>query len=67
MKYPHLVRVIMEDEKGKEFDIYFSGIAGEKCTYQISEAGVEKAVPTQNSTISILMSRRRTRSIFRSR
>jgi hypothetical protein len=35
MKYLHLVRVIMIDENGKEFNIYFSGIAGEKCTFKI--------------------------------
>jgi hypothetical protein len=35
MKYLHLVRIIMIDENGKEFNIYFSGIAGEKCTYKI--------------------------------
>ncbi|HUW92075.1 MAG TPA: hypothetical protein VMV74_02840 [Bacteroidales bacterium] len=45
MKYPHLVRIIMIDEKGKEFDIYFSGIAGEKCTYQLTDAGVVKKGP----------------------
>jgi hypothetical protein len=41
-KYKHLVRIIMIDENGKEFDIYFSGIAGEKCTYKISEDKVEE-------------------------
>jgi hypothetical protein len=45
MKYPHLVRIIMIDENGKEFDIYFSGIVGENCTYKISETGVEKTGP----------------------
>jgi hypothetical protein len=40
-KYKHLVRIIMIDEKGKEFNIYFSGIAGEKCTYKIREDKVE--------------------------
>ncbi len=34
-KYKHLVRIIMIDESGREFDIYFSGIAGEKCTFKI--------------------------------
>jgi hypothetical protein len=34
-KYNHLVRVIMIDNDGKEYDIYFSGIAGEKCSYKI--------------------------------
>jgi len=35
MKYLHLVRIIMIDDDGKEYNIYFSGIAGEKCTYKI--------------------------------
>jgi hypothetical protein len=40
-KYPHLVRLIMIDEKKKEFNIYFSGIAGQKCTYKIRGSKVE--------------------------
>ena len=42
MKYLHMVRIIMIDEKGKEFNIYFSGIAGEKCTYKIRGNKVEE-------------------------
>lgn len=45
VKYPHLVRLIMIDEKGKESDIYFSGIAGEKCTYKLSGTSIEKKGP----------------------
>jgi hypothetical protein len=41
MKYLHLVRIIMLDETGKEFNIYFSGIAGENCTYKIRGNKVE--------------------------
>jgi len=41
-KYKHLVRLIMIDEKGKEYNIYFSGIAGEKCTYKIRGNKVEE-------------------------
>jgi hypothetical protein len=41
-KYPHLVRVIMIDENKKEYNIYFSGIAGEKCTYKIRGNKVEE-------------------------
>lgn len=44
-KYNHLVRIIMVDETGKEFDIYFSDIAGEKCTYKISGTDIEKQGP----------------------
>ncbi len=40
-KYKHLVRVIMIDEEKKEYDIYFSGIAGEKCTYKIRGNKIE--------------------------
>lgn len=45
LKYDHLVRIIMIDEQGKEYDIYFSDIVGEKCTYKISGAEVEKIGP----------------------
>ena len=45
MRYPHLVRIIMIDENGKEYNIYFSGIVGENCTYKISETGVEQSGP----------------------
>lgn len=41
LKYDHLVRIIMVDENGKEFDIYFSDIVGEKCTYKIRGSEVE--------------------------
>ncbi|MCJ7448830.1 MAG: hypothetical protein MUO72_14175 [Bacteroidales bacterium] len=44
-KYNHLVRIIMIDEEGKEFNIYFSGIAGEKCTYKIRGTRIEKQGP----------------------
>jgi hypothetical protein len=40
-KYPHLVRIIMIDDKKKEYNVYFSGIAGEKCTYKIRGTKVE--------------------------
>ncbi len=42
MKYPHLVRIIMIDAKGKEYNIYFSGIAGEECTYKIRGNHIEE-------------------------
>jgi hypothetical protein len=44
-KYKHLVRIIMIDEEGKEYNIYFSGIAGEKCTFKIRGAKLEKKGP----------------------
>jgi hypothetical protein len=44
-KYSHLVRVIMLDNDGKEYDIYFSGIGGEKCTYKLRGKIIEKKGP----------------------
>lgn len=34
--HQNLARIKMIDSSGKEFDIYFSEIVGEKCTYKIS-------------------------------
>lgn len=45
LKYDHLVRIKMIDDKGEEFDIYFSDIVGEKCTFKISGSTVEKMGP----------------------
>ena len=42
IKYKHLVRLIMIDDAGKEYNIYFSGIAGEKCTFKIRGNKVEE-------------------------
>ncbi len=42
-KYFHLVRIVMIDDEGKEFNIYFSDIAGEKCTYKIRGTKIELA------------------------
>jgi hypothetical protein len=35
----------MIDEDKKEYNIYFSGIAGEKCTYKIRGTKLEKQGP----------------------
>jgi len=43
MKYLHLVRILMKDDDGKEFNIYFSGIAGEMCTYKIRGNKIEES------------------------
>jgi hypothetical protein len=45
LKYNHLVRIIMIDEEGREFDIYFSDIVGEKVTFKISGSNIEKIGP----------------------
>lgn len=42
-KYYHLVRIIMIDQDSKEYNIYFSDIAGEKCTYKIRGTNIEDA------------------------
>lgn len=42
MKYLHMVRIIMIDDDNKEYNIYFSGIAGEKCTYKIRGNKIEE-------------------------
>jgi len=42
MKYLHMVRILMKDDDGKEFNIYFSGIAGEKCTFKIRGNKIEQ-------------------------
>ncbi len=42
MKYLHMVRILMIDDTGKEFNIYFSGIGGQKCTYKIRGNKVEQ-------------------------
>ena len=44
-KYNHLVRIIMVDENGKNFDVYFSGIGGEKCTFKIGNDNIEITGP----------------------
>jgi len=41
MKYLHLVRILMKEDEGKESNIYFSGIGGEKCTYKIRGNKIE--------------------------
>jgi hypothetical protein len=38
----NLVYVIMIDEQNREHKIYFSRIAGEKSTYQVSEEGIRE-------------------------
>ncbi|OFX21811.1 MAG: hypothetical protein A2033_05860 [Bacteroidetes bacterium GWA2_31_9] len=37
----NLANVVMKDETGKEYDVFFSGIAGERCTYKITDKKVE--------------------------
>jgi hypothetical protein len=49
-KYKHLVRIIMIDDDKKEFNIYFSGIAGEKCTIKIRGNKIESKIGSDVKT-----------------
>ncbi len=40
-----LVKILMTDEKGDEYEIFFSGIAGEKCTYRVRDKEKEELGP----------------------
>lgn len=40
-----LVKINMTDEDNNEFEIYFSGIAGEKCTYKMRDKEMEQLGP----------------------
>jgi len=40
---PHIVKMIMADSKGAEFDVFFSVVVGEKCTYVVKDKVVQKA------------------------
>lgn len=44
---PHLVKIHMIDGDEK-FDIFFSSLAGEKCTYKISDKSIEQIGPNAN-------------------
>jgi hypothetical protein len=41
----HLVKVLMTDKTGKEFEINFSNIIGENCTYKIEDKKAEAYGP----------------------
>lgn len=44
-KNNNLVKVFMADEDGHEYEIFFSGIAGEKCTYKMRDKQFEGMGP----------------------
>ncbi|HOO99180.1 MAG TPA: hypothetical protein PLV06_00685 [Bacteroidales bacterium] len=44
-KYNHLVRIIRVEEDGKQYDVYFSDIGGEKCTFKLGDDKVEVKGP----------------------
>lgn len=45
LKHPkvheNIYKIVMQDEEDQEYEILFSGIYGERCTYQISEEKVK--------------------------
>ena len=41
---PHLVKIHMKDGN-ENFEVYFSSLAGEKCTYKISDKSIEQIGP----------------------
>lgn len=43
-----LVKVFMEDENGEHYEIYFSGIASEKCTYKLHDKQIEAIGPDKD-------------------
>lgn len=42
---PHLVKLILIDEKGVEVDVFISGIIGEECTYVVKGKELQEAGP----------------------
>ena len=53
-----LVKVIMLDENSELHEIYFSGIAGEHCTYKVSEKVIEKFGDASENYYKYFMSRK---------
>ncbi|MFO7922559.1 MAG: hypothetical protein R6U58_02565 [Bacteroidales bacterium] len=43
-----LVKIFMVDENEEEFEIFFSGIAGEKCTYRMRDKEKEEFGPDRD-------------------
>ena len=44
---PNLVKIYMKDGD-ESFEVYFSSLAGEKCTYKISDKSIEQIGPDAN-------------------
>jgi hypothetical protein len=42
---PHLVKLVMIDDKGLDVDVFFSVVVGEKCTYVVKDKIVQEAGP----------------------
>lgn len=44
-KHPDLIRVLMDDEHGERFEVYFSSIASVKSTYKLKDKQLEAMGP----------------------
>jgi hypothetical protein len=42
---PHILKMNMVDNKGEEFDVFFSVVVGEKCTYVVKGKEIQEAGP----------------------
>ena len=53
-----LVKIIMIDKNSDKYEIYFSGVTGEHCTYKISENKIEKFGEASEKYYKYFMSRK---------
>lgn len=53
-----LVKIIMIDENSDKYEIYFSGVTGEHCTYKISDKKIEKFGEASEKYYKYFMSRK---------
>ena len=53
-----LVKIIMVDDKSDKYEIYFSGVTGENCTYKVSKEKIEKFGKTSEKYLKYFMSRK---------
>ena len=54
----NLVMIIMVDENSDRFEIYFSGVSGEKCTYKVSGDKIEQYGESADKYYKYFMGRR---------
>ncbi|MCD4833838.1 MAG: hypothetical protein K8R31_08600 [Bacteroidales bacterium] len=53
-----LVKIIMVDENSDKYEIYFSGVTGEHCTYKVSDVKIEKFGEVSEKYYKYFMSRK---------
>lgn len=54
----NLIKILMVDEKSDKYEIYFSGVHGEQCTYKVSDDKVEKYGNASEKYYKFFMTRR---------